>query len=309
MEKRRIVGIIGSERESHTIYLAQEIARQGGEPLILDAAPDRPFPLTLDENRGAYYQGIDLRAIKAFYLRTLFIPTPAFDIEPLLPNLIQEGYVAYASERERYAAWISFLKRLSQIGKEVINDVDTLLMHFAKPYQLTRLGEFGLPVPKTLVTSDPEAVLRFAASGPLVYKPIAGGALTRLVQEEDLSSERLSLIVHAPVMFQEYIKGKDIRVFVLDGEVIAAFYIEGVDIDYRAGKSTVKPFHPSEELRKLSIMAAKAVGMTFTGIDFKEQADGHLVILECNPAPMFMGFDQYVEGRIVKRLAKRLLNI
>lgn len=305
MEKR-IVGLIGEERETHTHYVAREISRQGGVPLILNSSPNQPFPLTLSPD-GFEYKGIPLHEVESFFLRVLFIPTPAFDTKAIEGFLAEEGYVAYASERERYAAWLSFLKILSLKGKRVINPIDTLLLHFAKPYQLSLLEGSDLPIPRTLVTGNPEQVKAWASQHPLIYKPVAGGALVHRLTEEDLKEDRLSALEHAPVLFQEYVEGEDLRVFVLNGRVIGSFRITGEGVDYREGKTTVEPIHTSQELEELSIKAASATGLLFTGIDWKRKKNGDLVILECNPAPMFMGFDQVAKNRIVTQLVAELL--
>jgi hypothetical protein len=300
------VGIIGSTYERHCIYLQKELERQGAWVVILDNMPNRPYPLTFCEGESEY-DGDHLSQTKVYYLRTLFLPTPAFDTSSIQDQMKEDGYVAYAAERERYAAWLSWLMSSPYHGRLIVNPVETLLIHFAKPYHLERLRNAGIPVPKTLVTSNPDKVLEFSKNRDVIYKPVAGGAMCRLLKEEDKKPERLESLWTAPVQFQEYIEGQDIRVFVLDGQVIAAFVVAGEGIDYREKTIQLEPFAVTPEIEKLCIKACRALGLIFSGIDLKLRPDGSVVCIECNPSPMFEGFDQVAPVSIVSQLATWLI--
>lgn len=300
------VGIIGSTRERHCIYLQQELERQGAQVIILDNMPDSPYPLTFCEG-DSEYEDYDLANTKIYFLRALFLPTPAFDSSNIKEQMKEEGYLAYAAERERYAAWLSWLKSAPYHGRLIVNPVDTLLIHFAKPYHLERLREAGIPVPKTLVTSNPEKVLAFSNNRDVVYKPVAGGAMCRLLKEEDKKTERLESLWTAPVQFQELIEGQDLRVFVLDGQVIASFIVAGEGIDYREGTHKLEFYEVSPQIAALCIKACKALGLIFSGVDLKLRPDGSVVCIECNPSPMFEGFDRVAPVSIVSQLANWLI--
>lgn len=300
------VGIIGSTRERHCIYLQKELEHQGAQVVILDNTPDHPYPLTFCEGESDY-KGLDLSNTKVYFLRALFLPTPAFDASTIQEQMKEEGYLAYAAERERYAAWLSWLKSAPYHGRLIVNPVDTLLIHFAKPYHLECLRAAGVPVPETLVTSNPEKVLAFSKNRDVVYKPVAGGAMCRLFKEEDQIPERLESLWTAPVQFQEYIEGQDVRVFVLDHRVIASFIVAGEGIDYREGTNKLEPYEVTPQIAELCIKACSALGLIFSGVDLKLRPDGSVVCIECNPSPMFEGFDQVAPVSIVSQLASWLI--
>lgn len=296
------VGIIGSATERHSLYLSQELERQGARPFIMDNMPNRPFPLSFEEEKSEY-ETQTLSETYVYFLRALFLPTPAFDAS----EAAAEGYATYAAERERYAAWLSWLMSAPYQNRLIVNPVDTLMIHFAKPYHLERLRSAGIPVPKTLITGDPEKLLAFSRNREVIYKPVAGGALCRLLTEEDKDPERLKRLATAPVQFQECIYGQDLRVFVLGGKVIASFLIEGEGIDYREGTKLVKAFEVSPEIAAISVKACESLGLIFSGIDFKLRPDGSVICIECNPSPMFEGFDQVAPVSIVSQLASFLI--
>lgn len=300
------VGIIGAAHERHCVYLSRELERQGARPVLLDNSPQLPFPLSM-RNERSYYRDLPLDAIRVYFLRALFVPSPAFDTAPIAEELKEDGYVAYAAERERYAAWLSWLKAAPFRGQLIVNPVDTLLLHFAKPYQLEWLRSRRLPVPDTLVTGDAELLRQFARGRQLVYKPVAGGALCRLLNEDDMRGDKLETLTTAPVLFQEYVTGSDLRVFVLDGQVIAAFLVEGEDIDYRSGETKLEPYALQPEIAELCVRACETLGLPFSGVDLKLQQDGSAVLIECNPSPMFEGFDRVGPVPVVERLAAYLI--
>lgn len=301
------VGIIGSTEERHCMYLSAELERQGAKPIILDNAPDRPFPLTLNREETKY-EDRSLNEIQTYFLRTLFLPTPAFLDEQAAVRVETEGYSAYAAERERYATWLSFLQGISLAGKLLVNPVDTLLLHFAKPYQMDLLQRASIPVPSTLITGDSDAVLRFSAHRDVVYKPVAGGALCRMLKPEDKTPERLNQLQTAPVMFQEYIPGDDIRVFVLNGKVIAAFRMSADEVDFREAQTKPEPFRIDETMESICLRACERLGLLFSGVDLKLQQDGSVILIECNPSPMFEGFDQVASQTVVSQLADFLIS-
>lgn len=301
------VGIIGSKMERHSLYLQQELEHQGAQAFILDNSPNQPYPLSYCEETS-YYEEQDLSNTHIYFLRALFLPTPAFDSTQIKDQLNQYGYAAYAAERERYAAWLSWLKTAPYHGRLIINPVDTLLIHFAKPFQLECLRSANIPVPETLVTSNMNRLLEFSQGRDVVYKPVAGGALCRLLTEEDKRPERLEALANAPVQFQQYIKGKDVRVFVLGDQVIASFIIEGEGIDYREETKKVIPYEVTPAIAEMCIKACKSLGLIFSGVDLKLCPDGSVVCIECNPSPMFEGFDQVAPHTIVSQLASYLIN-
>jgi hypothetical protein len=307
MMKDVSVGIIGAANERHCVYLSRELERQGARPVILDNSPNLPFPLSQRADES-YYGGMPLSDTAIYYLRALFLPTPAIDTEPIAGQIREEGYVAYAAERERYAAWLSWLKTAPLHNRHIVNPVDTLLLHFAKPYQLECLRKRQIPVPDTLVTGDAKLLRHFSRNRQVVYKPVAGGALCRLLTDEDKGEERLEALATAPVLFQEYVAGSDLRVFVLDGRVIASFLVEGEGIDYRAGETKLEPYELQPEIADLCVQACETLGLIFSGVDLKLQVDGSVVLIECNPSPMFEGFDRVSPVPIVEQLAAYLID-
>lgn len=293
------VGVIGVPGEPHGAFLVERLPAYRARPVFVSTAPGPGLSLQDDEAIGA--GGAQLNEIPAFYLRTLYVGVAE---QP------EEGAGwrgEYAVDRERLGLWISWLKGAVRRGQLIVNPIEANDLHHLKPYALQLLREAGIPVPATLVTSDAEALRRFRdRHGQVIGKPVAGGALARLLTDEDLSEQRLAVLRQAPVLFQEYVVGRDLRVYSLDGEVIAAGVIHTEAVDYREAEGPVELVRLPSEVEAIATKAAATAGCLFCAVDLKWTADGRAVVLDCNPSPMFLGFDAKTGAGVGERLARYL---
>jgi glutathione synthase/RimK-type ligase-like ATP-grasp enzyme len=261
---------------------------------VLDALrfPERPRVALgggLDEVR---VDGAPLGRPAAVYVRGLYTSPIAFrvDVEREMEENWRTTMVFF---REKAEFLMGLLRRWEALGVPLYNSLDAS-ERTRKPYQIARLAAAGLPVPATLWTNDPDEVRRFARGRRVAYKPISGGAATKELVERDLADERLARIARCPVTFQELLPGQDLRLFVLDDRVIAALRIDVAEgaLDYRQNETGVERVPLEPGLEALARDAARAIGLRFTGMDWKQAADGSWRVLELNPSPMFLGFDR-----------------
>jgi glutathione synthase/RimK-type ligase-like ATP-grasp enzyme len=210
-----------------------------------------------------------------------------------------------AAIRERADFIMSIVYRWELAGIPIYNPLSAF-PKITKPYQLALLQNAGLPVPRTRWTNDPETVRQFAAEHSLIYKPVAGGAETKQLQPGDMSEERLEMLRAAPVCFQALLPGKDIRVYVIDGKIVASIRIETDSIDFRQHELALEQFELDDATRQVCVRATEVLGLRFTGMDLKANARGELEILELNPSPMFLGFDERSGSNILGALCDAL---
>lgn|GEM_PF-368122 len=306
------IGIVGGEGEQHTMRMVSILQGMGVEVLLIDTLnyPDKVSFSMRDDD--VLYNGKTLEDVRSFYVRSVFYGEPPYDLEEKrrsgqLTDL-DGWYSEYVSERERQAFLGSWMRQCSLLGKKLVNPVDCFQLHYLKPYQLSLLRKEGLSVPATLVSNDPEAVKAFYLQyKEVVFKPVAGGASCRAMKNEDITEERLKLLSSAPVIFQENVRGMDIRVFVLNGKVICALEIESDDVDFRGHEKAMNRVDLPPSVQEACLCAAKCCSMVFTGIDIKRTARNDYVILECNPSPMFIGFQEMSGYPIAEELARYLI--
>jgi glutathione synthase/RimK-type ligase-like ATP-grasp enzyme len=301
------VVILGPGADSHVQAMQVRLGRLGVPVRLLDLVrfPDE-MALTLGESMTAIeVDGQPLRPA-AVYVRNLGLS--ALDLASATDA--DELRQAIAVNRERSDLCASLVHRWEEAGIPVYNGLRAR-NRITKPFQLALLHGAGLPVPRTIFTSDPEAVRRFArscaaAGHGVAYKPIAGGAATRALTVDDLTPERLDSLSASPVTFQELLPGDEIRVYVLDGEIVAMIRIVSSALDYRQHEEACEPVVLPAAVQRQCLLAAETIGLRFTGMDLKRDALGTLRFLELNPSPMFLGFDQRAETSIASHLASRL---
>lgn len=63
-------------------------------------------------------------------------------------------------------------------------------------------------------------------------------------------------------------------------------------IDFRGHELALAPHPIDDRRREICVRAAAVLGLRFTGMDVKLDSRGEPRILELNPSPMFLGFDQ-----------------
>lgn len=302
----RPVVLVGAREDDHVRAVADALRARGFAPVVFDSLA---FPHGAQASLGEAVDAIVLDGRPcarpaAVYLRSLYLSPVAFMVDASA-SMDQNWRRTLVAFREKGEFLLSLCKRWETLGVPVYNPPSASDAS-RKPYQLARLADAGLPIAPTLWSNDPAAVRRFCESRRVVYKPVSGGAATRELTAEDLAPERLARLAGAPVTFQELLPGEDLRVFVLDGRVAAAFRIATKAIDYRQNEDSIEAIVAPPDLERSAIAAAATLGMRFSGIDFKRDAHGRPRLLECNPSPMFLGFDQRAGTRLLDALTDAL---
>jgi glutathione synthase/RimK-type ligase-like ATP-grasp enzyme len=306
-------GIIGRPSDPQVRRVVSRLRALHAEPVILDVSrfPGRGRASLVDG--VPTWPGVDVAAVGAWYVRSMPLPLPFQPLrhgaEPGSEALVSATKRAYAAGRERRSFLYSFLAALRRAGATLVNPPATAAQHFLKLEQLELLRAARIPVPRTLASNDPEAVLAFASRlpGPMVYKPLAGGGLCRRATAEDLRAPRLRALAAAPVMFQEEIPGRNIRIYVVAGTVVAGYEIVSDALDYRAAETAVHATTPTDAEQAACLAAADACEMVFTGIDIRRRPDGSFALLECNPSPMFAAIERRTGAAPVTQAISELL--
>lgn len=291
-------GIIGPPSDPQVRRVADRLRELAGDPVILDLSrfPGRGRASLVDGVPAC--PGTDIAAVGAWYVRSMPLPLP---FQPLrhdrglgIAPLVSATKRAYAAGRERRSFLYSFVAGLQRGGATLVNPPAAAAQHFLKLEQLELLRAARIPVPRTLASNDPDAVVEFASQlpGPMVYKPLAGGGLCRRATPSDLRPPRLRALAGAPVLFQEEVAGRNIRVYVVGSEVVAGYEIVSDALDYRGAETAVHATAPTDAERTACCAAADACGMLFTGIDVRRRCDGSFALLECNPSPMFAALER-----------------
>nr|WP_217917330.1 hypothetical protein [Myxococcus sp. AM009] len=302
------VVLLGARDDAHVQEVARRLRAEDMDTVVVDT---RAFPeqtrLSLTESLdGIVVDGREVGRPAAVYLRGLHAHPMAFGVDAQ-EAMDADWRTTLTAFREKSALLLGLLGRWERLGVPLYNPPSSDgCMH--KPAQLAALQAVGLPVPQTLWTNDAEAVRRFARKGRVAYKPISGGAATRELSAADLTDERLAALAAAPVTFQELLPGESLRVYVLDGAVIASLRIVSSALDFRQHEERIEQVPLPPEVARDCVRACEVLGLRWTGMDLKRDADGVPRILELNGSAMFLGFDARggtdVAGHLARALAR-----
>jgi glutathione synthase/RimK-type ligase-like ATP-grasp enzyme len=178
----------------------------------------------------------------------------------------------------------------------IVNRPSASLPNNSKPLQGQLIRRFGLRIPETLVTTDPEVAHEFSCRhGEVVYKSISGvrSIVHRLGKDR---CPKLNDVANCPTQFQRYVQGDDLRVHVI-GETVHTLRIQSDCDDYRYAacngghvKASEMELDPAtaESLRAI----VRQVGLWVAGVDLRITATGEIYCLEINPSPGFTYYEQ-----------------
>jgi tetrahydromethanopterin:alpha-L-glutamate ligase len=210
---------------------------------------------------------------------------------------------------------LGILHALRALHVPVWNDAIAIERCVDKSMTTFLLRRAGLPVPHTWAVEGLDAargiVEREVAAGPLVLKPLFGSqgrGLALIRSADDLPPpEPLGNVYY----LQRFVGGagpehRDFRVFVIDGEAVAAMVRRGTSwiTNVKQG-GTPMAVDIDPELEHLSVAAADAVGAAYCGVDILRAPDGAPFVLEVNSMPAWSGLQKVVAVDIAGVLAAR----
>ncbi len=202
-----------------------------------------------------------------------------FDFDVVLERCINHSRALYA------------IKLYESAGVRCLNNYNVALVCGDKLLTSDALAAHNVPQPEVRIAFTEESTLKTIEEMgyPVVMKPAVGswGRLLSKINDRDAAE---SLLEHKTVLgsyhhsifyVQQYIdkvKGRDIRSFVVGDECIAAIYRTSkhwITNTARGAEASNCPV--TDEIRDLSLRAAKAVGGGIVAVDLLETKDGFLV--------------------------------
>ncbi|MCJ1676459.1 hypothetical protein MTF65_03660 [Streptomyces sp. APSN-46.1] len=185
-----------------------------------------------------------------------------------------------------------------------------------KPYQWEMARRTGLTLPRTLVTNQPERARRFIEEvgvGRTVFKAFIASATawreTRLVRTEDLAA--LDAVRYAPVIFQEFVPGADLRVTIVGDRVFAAEIDASrtsypVDMRMVVDEARVRRVTLPPALTRQLLCFMRSLGLVYGAIDLRRRPGGEYVFFEVNPAGQWLFVEERTGLPITEEVAALL---
>lgn len=287
------IGILASERgEWHVQLLQEALNRRRVENYVFPA--DR-FLSRIEAKPRVSVKGYSLENFDALIIRKM----PGGTAEQVFYRM-------------------DVLHRLEKMGVRIVNPPKGIEKAVDKYYTCAVLEEAGIKTPRTIVTERfDEAIAGFEElGGDIVVKPLFGSLGTGIVRINDIDVAqrvfRALEMTNSVYYLQEFIPhgSQDIRVFVIDGKVIASMLRLGTGWKTNISKgATAKPFEVNEELAKMSIQATESLGLFYSGVDIlKSERDGSHYVVELNSTPGWQGLQTVTDFNIAKMLIDKIIS-
>jgi glutathione synthase/RimK-type ligase-like ATP-grasp enzyme len=312
-----VILVVSYPEEEHTARVTEQLARAGREVFQIDLS-DFPakcsFQADWDNARAPKFlinqQGkeVDISGTGAVWWRRV----RPFEIDA---SIAKEQHRAFAfSETSQAVHGMLDSLRCAWMNPR---EADAAAHH--KPYQWSIAQQLGLKLPRTLVTTQTQAAREFIEStrpDKVVFKAFLASIQewreTRLVEQEDL--DRLDLVRYAPVIFQQYIPGVDLRITMI-GDAIFAAEIDvrntsyPVDMRMAVGEGTLKSVTLPDAVQALLRKLMRRLNLVYGAIDMRRTEDGEYVFLEVNPAGQWLFVEQRTGLPIANAVADKLCMI
>lgn len=197
-----------------------------------------------------------------------------------------------------------------------LTSVDGLLLARDKMRSLQHLSIHGIKVPKTMfVTNAREAVKVAKQVGeyPVVVKLLesthgVGVALARNQHQLERTAEAFLRLQHR-IIIQEFIEeadGGDLRIFIVEGRVVASMQRKAIPGEFRANMHLGAKASPGEitpEEEEIALRTAALHGLDIAGVDLIRSKRGPLV-MEVNASPGLEGIENCTKVDIASAIIK-----
>jgi ribosomal protein S6--L-glutamate ligase len=197
-----------------------------------------------------------------------------------------------------------------------LNSAAAITQSRDKLYSLQLLLNHGVDIPTTGFANSPldtDDLIKMVGGPPLIVKLLEGtqGKGVVLAETKKAAESVINAFksLNVNILVQEFIKeadGKDLRLFVIDGKVVAAIQREALPGEFRANihlGGTASIIKPTVEEKKIAIKAAKAMDLKVAGVDIIRSSKGPL-LLEVNSSPGLEG----IEGATNKDIAGEMIS-
>ncbi|MEK7673048.1 MAG: RimK family alpha-L-glutamate ligase [Patescibacteria group bacterium] len=191
---------------------------------------------------------------------------------------------------------VALIHQMEMAGMRLFNKHDSILSAKNKVKTMQILDSYGIPMPKTVVvrrSADLPQAVKSIGGFPLIVKQPVGSFGAGVTIIESMRALQSFLLWDQPMyllqQFVKYSKGKDLRIFVVNGKVVGSMMRSAKKGEFRSnielgGVGTAVEI--TEEESAIAIRSIQALDLKYGGVDVMRGKDGP-VVLEVNSNPGF----------------------
>ena len=215
----------------------------------------------------------------------------------------------------------SILRRFADMGVPSVASPDAIAIARDKFHSLQVLSQAGIKVPATIMVRNPANISKAidrVGGVPVIIKLIRGtqGVGVIILESKQAAESTVDALwrLGRHMLIQQYIiesRGTDVRVIVVDGEVVAGYKRIARHGEFRSNihKGSVgEPIDLSYEHKEMAKKSAYVLNLGVAGVDIIESVKG-LMVLEVNASPGIEGIEKATRinvGRRIVEYAKKL---
>ncbi len=296
------VALCGFALDGHIATLSNALSRRGATPLVMLPLPWGHYSW----RDGRYFYGHkSLDHVSALFVRQTYVPI--FDLIHRKAEAVDP--VDWLLETVRMQNNAAFLQAL-------FDSFERRGCFLANPFSAGermkhKQGEVaascGWRVARMFITNSPAEAFAAVNGGEYVMKPPAGGALVRKI---DAAMLRAFAAIDCPIGIQEFVPGEDVRVYLIEGEVVAAGRIVTGELDYRRDPDYMNRIHAIDlppDAQRNAAAVLERLRLVCGSMDLRLTPDGELVFLEVNSGGSFLELQKALRIDIADRLADLLV--
>lgn len=208
------------------------------------------------------------------------------------------------------------IRHFDLMGVESILTSTALIRSRDKLRSLQIISKSGVGIPKSVFARHPKSdevksLIQEVGGTPVILKLLEGTHGTGVIKADSVSSAKSAVEAFSGIkkdlIVQEFIEeagGKDIRAFVVDGEVVGAMERSGQGDEFRSNLhkgGVARAIEIDKKIKSTALEAAKLMGLTVAGVDLLLSARGPLVI-EVNSSPGLQGIEKATKEDIAAKI-------
>ena len=212
---------------------------------------------------------------------------------------------------------LAVLRHFERDGVPLLNTPDAIANSRDKLRALQLLSEHDVGIPRTALAREPGAVraaIDAVGGTPVIIKLQQGTQGVGVMIADSLEGVESILDtlwgLGQNIILQEFVqesRGRDVRAFVVGGQVVAAMRRTARAGEFRSNLHRGGAGHPIEltaGYRAAATLAAQVMGLEVAGVDLLESDDGPRVI-EVNSSPGLGGIEKATGVDIATRILER----
>lgn len=215
------------------------------------------------------------------------------------------------------------VRHFDLMGVSSILTSTSLIRSRDKLRSLQILSKSGVGIPKSVFARHPKSndvktMIEEVGGTPVILKLLEGTHGTGVIKADSVSSAKSAVEafsgIKKDIIVQEFIEeagGKDIRAFVVGGEVIGAMERSGQEGEFRSNLhkgGVAKSIELNQKEKAVAVEATKLHGLTVAGVDMLMSSRGPLVV-EVNSSPGLQGIERAtgvdIAGKIIEAAERK----